>query len=60
VIEETTFGKETAYLPALEAFARRWVEAYNSAGDDLVVPLSAVLIEDENDDDDKPDSNGRA
>lgn len=60
VIEETTFGKETAYLPALEAFAQRWVEAYNSAGDDLIVPISAVLVEDERDDDDRPDSNGRA
>lgn len=59
VIEETTFGKETAYLPALEAFAERWVETYNRAGEDLVVPLSAVLIEDEDEDDDKSDSNGR-
>ena len=43
VIEETTFGKETAYLPAVEAFAQRRVEAYNSASDDQVVPLSAVF-----------------
>lgn len=58
VIEEVTFGKETAYLPALEAFTQRWIEANNSSGDDLVVPLSAVLVEDGHDDDDGSNSNG--
>jgi len=47
IVAETTYEMETAVTPQAAAFARQWVGRQPE-----IIPLTAVLVEDEHDDDD--------
>ena len=54
IIEETTINREKRFLPTVTAFAQAWVDQ-NATESELMIPLTAVSLEDEHDNNQKPD-----
>lgn len=50
-----TYEREADYIPAIEAFAAQWADEYPAPPTDLLIPLTAVSLEEHSDEPDQPD-----
>jgi len=56
ILAALTYEREADYIPAVEAFAAQWTDDYPEPSLDLLIPLTAVSLEEPDDEpDDQPD-----